>query len=218
MNIANIVNIITHYSVINLLILVIEGFLLRLILITTGQKWANTFHHLGTFLILPGISYVITSVIKGDIALSLGMVGALSIIRFRNPVKNPFELTMYFGLLTMGIVASVNIKLNFLIFFLIIVIVSGIFILQNILKKFGRSLFQNSFNDGNEIFQIEATLSDDANAKYINETSMNYYFYDKNNNNTTYRFTFQKSSEQINLHNILLKDKQILNIILDKNN
>ena len=37
------------------------------------------------------------------------MVGALSIIRFRHPVKSPLELSIYFLLLTVGISASTNI-------------------------------------------------------------------------------------------------------------
>ena len=55
-------------------------------------------------------------VISSSIALSLGMVGALSIVRFRTPVKNPIELVMYFLLITMGIVTNVdpNLTLNFI--------------------------------------------------------------------------------------------------------
>ena len=46
------------------------------------------------------------------------MVGALSIVRFRTPVKNPFELVSYFILITVGIVVNVdkNIAFNFVIF------------------------------------------------------------------------------------------------------
>ena len=36
------------------------------------------------------------------------MVGALSIVRFRTPVKNPSELIMYFILITLGIVTNVD--------------------------------------------------------------------------------------------------------------
>ena len=68
----------------------------------------KTFHHKMSFLILPVVTSGITTVISGNIALSLGMIGALSIVRFRNPVKNPFELVIYFSLITMGIISSVN--------------------------------------------------------------------------------------------------------------
>ena len=55
--------------------------------------------------ILPLIGMVISTVLAGNIALSLGMVGALSIIRFRHSVKSPLELSIYFLLLTIGITA-----------------------------------------------------------------------------------------------------------------
>ena len=60
--------------------------------------------------LLPIITYIITQVISGNIALSLGMVGALSIVRFRNPVGSPLELTVYFCAITMGISAGVSLK------------------------------------------------------------------------------------------------------------
>ena len=79
------------------------GGFISLSLILSGQNWAKTFSNVTTFCILPLIGLVITTVISGNIALSLGMVGALSIIRFRHPVKSPLELSIYFLLLTVGI-------------------------------------------------------------------------------------------------------------------
>ena len=78
-------------------------------LILSGQNWAKTFSNVTTFCILPLIGLVITTVISGNIALSLGMVGALSIIRFRHPVKSPLELSIYFLLLTVGITIATSI-------------------------------------------------------------------------------------------------------------
>ena len=36
------------------------------------------------------------------------MIGALSIVRFRHPVKSALELIMYFDLITIGIATSVR--------------------------------------------------------------------------------------------------------------
>ena len=85
------------------------GAFISLSLILSGQNWAKSFSNVTTFCILPIIGLVITTVISGDIALSLGMVGALSIIRFRHPVKSPLELSIYFLLLTVGITISSNV-------------------------------------------------------------------------------------------------------------
>ena len=81
---------IKHPLIIKLFVLALEGLFLRQTLVLVGQRWANTYHHLGTYILLPCIALVITLAIKDDLALSLGMVGALSIVRFRNPVKSPF--------------------------------------------------------------------------------------------------------------------------------
>tara|TARA_Y100001968_G_scaffold292994_1_gene298660 strand:+ start:299 stop:970 length:672 start_codon:yes stop_codon:yes gene_type:complete len=87
---------------------VLMGFTLRQSLVFSGQAWAKTYSNTLTYILLPFVGLVITQVISGNISLSLGMVGALSIIRFRHPVKSPLELTVYFLLLTLGISSSVS--------------------------------------------------------------------------------------------------------------
>ena len=46
---------------------------------------------------------LIISVVKSSIALSLGLVGALSIVRFRTPIKEPEELAYLFVAIGVGI-------------------------------------------------------------------------------------------------------------------
>ena len=111
----DIIGLLKHPHLIKIFFLTFSGLLIRQTLVIAGQRWANTYHHLATYLLLPNIALIITSVIKDDIALSLGMIGALSIVRFRNPVKSPFELVMFFALMTLGIVCSVSITLSFLL-------------------------------------------------------------------------------------------------------
>ena len=53
------------------------------------------------FLLLTTI--LIVSVVKASIALSLGLVGALSIVRFRTPVKEPEELAYLFLAIGVGV-------------------------------------------------------------------------------------------------------------------
>ena len=111
----NFIDLIQHPHVFKILFLALSGLVIRQSLVVTGQRWANTYHHLGSYILLPCISLIITSIIKDDIALSLGMIGALSIVRFRNPVKSPFELVIFFALITLGIVNSVSFVLSFLL-------------------------------------------------------------------------------------------------------
>ncbi len=54
------------------------------------------------------IASVVMMTIGGNLALSLGMVGALSIIRFRTPVKDAKDLTFLFWSITAGIVNGVR--------------------------------------------------------------------------------------------------------------
>ena len=70
-----------------LALLIGSGFLFRMALIYTGQLWAKSHAQTVTFLVLPVITYVITNTIANNIALSLGMIGALSIVRFRHLLK-----------------------------------------------------------------------------------------------------------------------------------
>ena len=158
------------------------------------QTWVKTFSGTMTLLLLPIITYSITSVISGNIALSLGMVGALSIVRFRNPVKSPFELVMFFGLLTLGITCSVSLNLAFLLFALIIVVIFGIRIVNNMVKKIGLNLFEHSFGDGNLNFSIEVNTSERI-KEFENYKSLIYFYHDNKNKEHHYRLVFSGRDE-----------------------
>ena len=114
----------------------ILGNIFRLILsFFHNQQWTRTRLQFLNFSFLPAITFIITKIISGNIALSLGMVGALSIVRLRTPLKNLFELIAYFFLITLGIVTSVNpnIAINFLIItFLISLLIE---LINNLISK-----------------------------------------------------------------------------------
>lgn len=56
--------------------------------------------------VLPVITAAIMLAMGSNITISLGMVGALSIVRFRNAVKNPIDLTYLFWSISIGIVTG----------------------------------------------------------------------------------------------------------------
>ena len=145
----------------DILLLLISSLVMRWILEKSGQRWIRTFSQTVTLIVLPIITYIITSVISGNIALSLGMVGALSIVRFRNPVRSPFELSVYFSAITMGIAASANI--NWL--FLIILVMSSLSIFIKYYsasyKNFTKlEFFNTSFSEGNNLSTLEITTKE----------------------------------------------------------
>lgn len=55
------------------------------------------------FVFLAATTMLVISVVKTSLALSLGLVGALSIIRFRTPIKEPEELAYLFLSVAIGI-------------------------------------------------------------------------------------------------------------------
>lgn len=56
--------------------------------------------------VLPVVTAAIMLAMGSNITISLGMVGALSIVRFRNAVKNPIDLTYSFWSISIGIVVG----------------------------------------------------------------------------------------------------------------
>ena len=60
--------------------------------------------HVGSILPLIGLTvFMVITVVKSSLALSLGLVGALSIVRFRTPIKEPEELGYLFLTIAIGL-------------------------------------------------------------------------------------------------------------------
>lgn len=161
---------------ISVIFLVLISVVIRIILASLNQSWIKTFAHTATLTLLPIVTFVITKVISGNIALSLGMVGALSIVRFRNPVKSPLELVVYFLSITMGIAAAVS--KDWLVF-LSLSIAIGLFILFSVnyiaTNYFKYPYFQASFTEGNHQSYMEVHNTHEipqlSNSKFISSLS-----------------------------------------------
>ena len=65
-----------------------------------------------TLIMLTLITTPVVMCIKSDIALSMGMVGALSIVRFRTAVKDPMDTAYMFWALTMGILLGAELYVH----------------------------------------------------------------------------------------------------------
>lgn len=77
------------------------------------------------------ITTMIITAIGSNVILSLGMVGALSIVRFRSAVKDPMDITYLFWAISVGIVLGAG----FLSLALFGSIVIGIFLIIFSMKK-----------------------------------------------------------------------------------
>jgi hypothetical protein len=158
------------------------------------QLWSQTYHYNLTFSLLPAITLVITTLIAGNIALSLGMIGALSIVRFRNPVKNPFELVIFFGLITIGIAMAINYKYGI---GLTVIMNSAITIFKFVddyFEKRGKKIFSYSFEEGNQlnILQIRAKNNIEIIEKHPKLNELNI---DKKNQVFSYELVFVTKKE-----------------------
>ena len=82
-------------------------------------------YHIGSIIPLLALTtFLVISVVKSSLALSLGLVGALSVIRFRTPVKEPEELIYLFFSIAVGIgYGAGQIVLTSFISFVIILII-----------------------------------------------------------------------------------------------
>tara|TARA_B100000123_G_scaffold271544_1_gene251662 strand:- start:787 stop:1431 length:645 start_codon:yes stop_codon:yes gene_type:complete len=139
--------------VIELIIISLLGFSFHITFSFLKFDWIKSTFQLLNFLLLAPIGYAITSSISSNIALSLGMVGALSIIRFRTPVKNSFELVVYFLLLTIGITGSVDMMVSITL----TIFVNVIILFVSYIKKLNpnREIFESSYlNDYRNFLSI----------------------------------------------------------------
>ena len=199
-----------------IILLVSSGILLRFSLTFTGQAWAKSHAQTVTFMLLPLITYIITKTISGNIALSLGMIGALSIVRFRHPVKSALELVIYFALITIGIAASVRTKWAIQLIICTILIILIVKAVQTVSKKFGKSFYNISFNEGN----INNTLEIVAKKRIqLIEKSENLvsYLSDINNSQYIYRLSFINKNSLDSFRESLDKEKDIekVNVVIN---
>lgn len=66
---------------------------------------------------------LIISIVKSSLALSLGLVGALSIVRFRAAIKEPEELSYLFLTIAIGLGFGANQRVITLVAFIVIIII-----------------------------------------------------------------------------------------------
>ena len=122
------------------------------------NRYLSNQNNLLTAIILPPIIYIITLAISTDLFLSLGMIGALSIVRYRTPVKSQYDLVLLLSLISIGITMGVNIKFGILTV-LFLIFVAPLFYLFK--KKFPQFII-NETNETNKVLlmiNVEENMS-----------------------------------------------------------
>ena len=99
---------VTEFSVLDTLIGMLFALAIGLFIFVIYKKtFSGIMYSTGFAMSLIGLSLVTTLVIMAvtsNVVLSLGMVGALSIVRFRAAIKEPMEIVFLFWSLAVGIV------------------------------------------------------------------------------------------------------------------
>ncbi len=68
-----------------------------------GNSLSNRNALSSTFVLIGVTTMLIITIVKSSLALSLGLVGALSIVRFRTAIKEPEELAYFFMVIGIGL-------------------------------------------------------------------------------------------------------------------
>ena len=86
----------------NLVLGLVLSLLISWYYVRFGQSLSNRARFAPILPILTLITLLVISIVKSSLALSLGLVGALSIVRFRTAIKDPEELIFLFFAIAIG--------------------------------------------------------------------------------------------------------------------
>jgi len=89
--------------IISILISIFLSFLVQQFYKRFSSTLSNKEEFSKNFLILAATTTIIITIVKSSLALSLGLVGALSIVRFRAAIKEPEELVYLFLIISIGL-------------------------------------------------------------------------------------------------------------------
>ena len=107
--ISDLYNLISNNIILLMIISSVMGFIILLVH-GTFFRYLLYKNFIFVSLILPVMVLLVTKVIATNLYLSLGMIGALSIVRYRTPVKSQYELALYFSFICIGIIIGVNLS------------------------------------------------------------------------------------------------------------
>ncbi len=161
--------------VISLALAALLGLVLGQVYIHFGQSLSNRRAFARNFLVLIVTTTLIISIVRSSLALSLGLVGALSIVRFRAAIKEPEELVFLFLAISAGLGLGAGQPLITLVAFFVIL---GLIVIRSYLyRNPGQAnLFMTvaspaSANVGaNQILQSLAAVGASATLKRLDKT------------------------------------------------
>lgn len=102
------------------------------------------------------VTAAVVLAIQSNLVISLGMVGALSIVRFRTAVKNPLDLLFLFWSISTGIICGAGL---FLIAILLCAIMTvGLFLLEKIESPLRLGLIVVNIQNIDDMYMVKETI------------------------------------------------------------
>ena len=121
----------------NLILTAVLALILSSIYVRYGNSLSNRRLFSRNFLLITMTTMLIISIVKSSLALSLGLVGALSIIRFRAAIKEPEELAYLFLAIGIGLGFGANQGVITVVAFAIITVITIL------VGKFSHKTYEN---------------------------------------------------------------------------
>ena len=118
---------------VNILLAILLSGITSYVYIRFGKSLSNRRSFAHNFIIIGLTTMFIITVVKSSLALSLGLVGALSIVRFRTAIKDPEELA--FLLITIAIGLGLGADQRMISFIAVLAILSVLIIRSQLLDK-----------------------------------------------------------------------------------
>ena len=187
--------------IISILVSIFLSFLVQQFYKRFATTLSNKEEFSKNFVILAATTTIIITIVKSSLALSLGLVGALSIVRFRAAIKEPEELVYLFLIISIGLACGAG-QFQVIIIGIIIILILIFFYSKSTnkikirnLDKLSLSIICNFNAKEKEIENLKNLLLKKSN--FVKLISLV-----KSNNNTTLNFQIQ------------LKDFQTLNSVV----
>lgn len=137
-------------------------------LVTRSAFYSRDFNK--SLAMLPVITAGILLAMQSSFVISLGSVGALSIVRFRNAVKDPMDLVFLFWSISIGIVCGA--KLYALAILLSLVLTVLVFVLDLIPAAKSPMLLVMNGSDANVEAALQPILKQQAKAAHVKSRNL----------------------------------------------
>ncbi|MDA7470782.1 DUF4956 domain-containing protein [Candidatus Pelagibacter ubique] len=187
-----------------LLLSAILSYIIKLTYLSSSKTLSNKKYFSDNFIALTMVTCLIITIIKFSIALSLGLVGALSIVRFRAAIKEPEELVYLFLCIAIGLACGAN------QFFISIISTILICFILYFLSKFSKK----GINLSNQVLHLKIDKKGKDIIPIINQIKKNFDYISLKSwfsSNTTDNLYFKINIEDKNFNEVLINLKKVLN-------